>query len=84
MIYERFEVIGMWIFVLIITFMVLGALTFVINKNLSDFPNSLAIVVVVFVVFLELILCSIHVTFKNNPEQYGYTRIEQEAEAYEE
>lgn len=80
MIDEYFTIIGVWIFALIITFLVLGLLTFLINDKTLDFPVSLNIALVIFVVLLELILCTIYIEFKNNPEQYGYTRIEQEVE----
>ena len=85
MIDERFTIIGLWIFVLSITFLFLGALALAMSHDgLISYASSFATLVVAFIAILELILCTIYVEFKNNPEQYGYTRIEQEVEAYEE
>ncbi|MBP5596256.1 MAG: hypothetical protein J6Y02_12795 [Pseudobutyrivibrio sp.] len=74
--------IGLWMVAAFITFVIVFLFAFTVNsKWISDedvdaFYVSLIVVVVIF----EFILSIIFVTFKNNPEAYGYTRIEQEVE----
>lgn len=75
MINSGFTAIGLWIVVMIVTFLVLGVLAFVAGDGLINFIDSFSITLVIFVAILELILCSAYVKFKINPEIYGYTRI---------
>ena len=80
MINSGFTIIGLWIVVMFITFLVtvMLALLLKIGDDLIDFINSFNIALIVVIVLLEVILCSIYVKFKNNPEIYGYTKIEQQ------
>ena len=81
MIDERFTVVGLWVVAILITFIILGGLACIImGGGFMRYNDSLMIMLIIFVVIGELVLCSIYVTFKNNPENYGYTRIEQGAE----
>ena len=82
MISEGFAVIGLWVCALAITFVVIGLLAFFMacGDNAMDDSGSFIVALVIFVVLVELVLCAIYVPFKNNPEQFGYTRIETEVE----
>ena len=80
MINPVFAVIGLWIVVMFITFLVVGVNAFIMSRDKTiEFLESFSITLVMIIVLLELLLCSTYVKFKINPEEYGYTRIEQEA-----
>lgn len=79
MINPVFAVIGLWIAVMFITFLVALVMAIVMNDKMADFTDVFVIALVIVVAILELFLCSAYVNFKINPENYGYTRIEQEA-----
>lgn len=78
MINPLFAVIGLWIVAMFITFLAACAIAAVISDKTDDFIYFFGIALALVVVILELLLCSTYVEFKNNPEDYGYTRIEQE------
>lgn len=78
MINPVFAVIGLWIVVMFITFLVTCVTAIVMNDTTDDFIDFFGIALAIVVVILELFLCSAYVKFKINPESYGYTRIEQE------
>ena len=73
-----FAVIGLWIVVIFITFLVTCLLAIVMNDKTADFIEIFGIALTLVVVIFELFLCSSYVHFKINPENFGYTRIEQE------
>ncbi len=79
MINPVFAVIGLWIVVMFITFLVTCLVAIAMNDKTADFIEVFGIALAIVVVILELFLCSAYVKFKNNPENYGYTKIEQEA-----
>lgn len=78
MINPVFAVIGLWIVAMFITFLVTCVIAIVMNDK-AEFIEVFGIALAMVVVILELFLCSAYVKFKINPENYGYTRIEQEA-----
>lgn len=85
MISPGFTIIGLWIVMMIITFLVVGVFAFIMSSDKTiEFSDSFSIALVIIVVLLELFLCSTYVKFKNNPDEYGYTRIEQEVTEGEE
>ena len=74
---EGFEIIGLWIIVMIALF--ITAMLFSLSTNDNHDPISSALYgVVVSVVIATFIFSFFFVTFKNNPEGFGYTRIESE------
>lgn len=81
MIDSIFTVIGLWIVIACITFVIVCLLAFMFNtKWISDEDDAaFCVSLIMFVIIFELFISIIFVTFKNNPEEYGYTRIEQEA-----
>ncbi len=74
-----FAVIGLWIVVMFMTFFVTCVIAILMNDKTAEFIEVFGIALTIVVVILELFLCSAYVHFKINPENYGYTRIEQEA-----
>lgn len=75
-----FTIIGLWVIAMIVTFVVLSVGAFMMHDEQVDFLGAFGIMLGIFVVLLELALSAAYVNFKNNPEKFGYTRIEQEIE----
>lgn len=78
MIDDRFAVIGLWVVAMLVTLVVVCLLAFMMSHGSMHEEDSFAIALVIFVMILELVICTVYVTLKNNPEKYGYMRIEQE------
>jgi hypothetical protein len=82
MISPVFELIGLWVVAMIVTFVLVCLAASSLNREwISDFDEAALVAsLIVFVVLLELALSAAYVNFKSNPEKFGYTRIEQEVE----
>ena len=80
MINSLFTIIGLWVVAMIVTFVFVCFLAHLLNHKWVSDRDEAAIVVslITLVVCFELFLSAILVTFKANPEDYGYTRIETE------
>lgn len=82
MINSVYAIIGLWIVMMIVTFVLVCLSATSLNREwISDRDiDAFAVSLVMLVVLLELALSIAYVRFKNNPEEFGYTRIEQEVE----
>lgn len=82
MISPVYSTIGLWVVAMIVTFVLVSLIATSLNREwISDRDEAAFIVsLVIIVILLELALCAAYVNFKNNPEKFGYTRIEQEVE----
>lgn len=77
-----FTILGLWVVMIMVTFIFVSLLACCFNFRWMPDHDMEALVssLVIFVVVLEMILGLIYLRFKNNPEEFGYTRIEQEVE----
>ena len=77
-----FTIIGLWIVMMIVTFVLVCLYASSLNREwISDRDiEAFTVSLIMLVVLLEFALTIAYVRFKNNPEEFGYTRIEQEIE----
>ena len=80
-IFVMIAIIGLWVVVMIATSVFVWLFAYSLNRKwVHDRDDSaLFVSLIMFVVLLELVICTLYVTFKSYPEEYGYTRIEMEA-----
>lgn len=67
---------------MVITFIIVFLCAIAMNSRISDDNDeaTFLIALAIFVAMFELILSYVYLSFKSNPEAFGYTRIEQELE----
>ena len=77
MISTGFTVIGLWIVILAISFLIIGLFAIIMHDTESD-ETILIVSLAIFIAIFELVFSVLYVTFKTTPEELGYTRIERE------
>lgn len=82
MISPVYSTIGLWVVAMIVTVVLVCLTATSLNREwISDHDEAVLIAsLIMIVILLELALSTVYVNFKNNPEKFGYTRIEQEVE----